>query len=291
METIATPRPTSVDNRFSAVMPHVGRALGALTVLVGALVLAGWALDSAMLKSISTGSVSMKANTAAAFTLAGGALWALQRRGGARPRWGASILAGCVVFIGVSTLAEYALSVDLGIDQVLFRDGLGPAVPVHTSSPGRMSPIGALGFALMGASLLLIGRRTRTAARIAQGLTVTVLLMSFLLFLGYLYGASNLLAIAPGTRVAPHTLLTFLGLGLGSLAATPQLGVVGVLASGGAGGVLARRMLPASVIAPVILGALRLWGQRRGLYDTEMGLAIYASSNVVVSSSCAFRPS
>jgi hypothetical protein len=47
-------------------------------MFVGSLVLVGWTLDIATLKSVAPGFVTMKANTALAFLLAGVSLWLLQ---------------------------------------------------------------------------------------------------------------------------------------------------------------------------------------------------------------------
>ena len=41
-----------------------------------------------------------------------------------------------------------------------------------------------------------------------------------------------------------------------------------------AGGLVLRRFLPVTLVLPVVLGWIRLWGQRAGLYDTAFGLAI-----------------
>ena len=47
------------------------RLAGALAVLAGGLVLAGWAFDIAVFKSPLPGSISVKANTALGFVVAG----------------------------------------------------------------------------------------------------------------------------------------------------------------------------------------------------------------------------
>lgn len=50
-----------------------------LTVVVGSIVLVGWALDIAALKSVLPGWISMKPNTAFCFILSGIALWLTTR--------------------------------------------------------------------------------------------------------------------------------------------------------------------------------------------------------------------
>ncbi len=54
-----------------------------------------------------------------------------------------------------------------------------------------------------------------------------------------------------------------------------------VLSSRSSGGALARRLVPIAILAPILLGWLRLFGQERGYYDTAFGLAIFATSNIV----------
>ncbi len=66
-------------HRFS--LTTLSTITGTLTALVGLLVLTGWQFDIDLLKNPLAGTVSMKANTAAAFLLAGLALIFLQRSG------------------------------------------------------------------------------------------------------------------------------------------------------------------------------------------------------------------
>lgn len=48
------------------------------------------------------------------------------------------------------------------------------------------------------------------------------------------------------------------------------------------GGILARRLLPAAILLPVICGWIRWQGELHHLYSAATGLALYSTSNVVV---------
>ena len=136
-------------------------AAGVLALVVGALVLVGWAFNINALKSILPEWVAMKPNTAVAFLLSGIAVL-LSRpssspdadESGAAPRlatpWShagrlGSLLAGV---IGLLSLCEYAFDWNPGFDQWLFPEPMGT---VGTSHPGRMAPDTALCFVLFAA--------------------------------------------------------------------------------------------------------------------------------------------
>jgi two-component system, sensor histidine kinase and response regulator len=50
----------------------------------------------------------------------------------------------------------------------------------------------------------------------------------------------------------------------------------------GTGGFLVRRLLPAAIIVPAILGWLRLEGQQLGLYETTVGTVLFTVANVLI---------
>src|SRR5436190_23241499 len=95
------------------------RLSAAVVLVLGGVVLIGWALDVQPLKTVAPGLVSMKANTASCFVLCGCSLL-LWQRDGARARRAGMVLAGIALALAVATLVEYARGVDLGIDQLLF---------------------------------------------------------------------------------------------------------------------------------------------------------------------------
>ena len=102
----------------------------------------------------------MKGNTALSFAAAGLSLWLLRAEKAVRRVKIVGLAFAAVAFsVGALTLVEHCFSFDLGIDQLLFRQGAGRAASVH---PGRMSAVTAFSFLLVGLALLLLDvRRTR----------------------------------------------------------------------------------------------------------------------------------
>ncbi|HUK89935.1 MAG TPA: PAS domain S-box protein [Blastocatellia bacterium] len=249
----------------------------ATAAMAGSLGLIGWIFDVGALKSICPNLATMKANTALAFVLQGTALWTLAApRSGRRRRLIGQACAAISCVIGLLSLLEYIFRQDFGIDQILFKASqTAPGQP-----PGRMSPVTALEFVLLGLALTIQGARRWRAA--TDLFAIVAWQLSFLALLGYLYGVESLYSIIPYTSVALNTAVAFVTLSVGSLLINPDQGMAGVITRAGPGGALARRLLPASLIIPVLVGWLRLQGQRAGLYDATFGVAGFAAANVSV---------
>src|SRR6185295_15806931 len=84
------------------------------------------------------------------------------------------------------------------------------------------------------------------------------------------------------SSLAIHTTLAFLILCAGILFARPEQGLMKVFSSDNLGGVMVRRLMPAALAMPFLLGWLFLTGQRMGLYDSTFRLVLFALSTVVV---------
>lgn len=241
-------------------------------MLVGCVVLLGWILDVPLLKSVLPGLATMKANTALGLVACGASL-ALQLRPAAAPprEVPGRLCALLALAIGSLTLVEHALDTDLGIDQFVIR---APAAELNTTSPGRMAPITALCFTMLGAVLLWLDSGTAKTRRALQALTVVALFVAFVALCGYLYDVRVLYGVAGYASMALHTATGFLVLSIGILAARPERGFVGALAQDNAAGTTVRRLLPVVALTPVVVGWFRLKGQDAGLYGTEFGLAL-----------------
>ncbi len=254
---------------------------GLIGAAIGALVLLGWMLDIAVLKSINPGWVTMKANTAVGFVLTGSAVWMKARDAAlTKPLWRIleQALAGLAVLLGLLTLFEYLAGIDLGIDLWLFLES---ADSIGTLSPGRMAPAAALCFVLLGSALLLSGGSVRTRPYISLFALMTALL-ALSSGLIYLYDTDNSYGLGQVMQLAAHTALAFILLALATLCLQPEEGVVALLRRQDSGGAIIRRLLPIAVFLPILLGWLTLIGERSALYEPDFGIALIALSYIVI---------
>ena len=275
-----TPRPREFDPTLIARLDAFSRGASTFVVAVGSLVLLGWVLGVGAVESVFPGFGVMKANAALCFVLAGASLWR-ERAGRDTPgtRLAAERCALAVAVVGIITLSEHLLGWNLHIDQLLVRDA--PRA-VATTLPGRMAPAEAGSFLLVGVALLLIAQGSERWLRSSQCLTLTAALISWEALLGHAYGVA--LYAVPSyrfTHVGAHTALAFTLLCLGTLASRPRSGVMAIFTCDSAGGYMARRVLPAAVGVPSLLGWLCLEGERAGFYDTAAGVALMVVATLV----------
>jgi diguanylate cyclase (GGDEF)-like protein len=256
------------------------RTGSAVVVAMGASVMLGWLFDIRILKSVVPGFEPMRVNTACAFIAAGAALWLMNASAPKSPsRRLARFLAGLVTAIGVLTLAEDFLSINLGIDQLIFSAPAQSALDLH---PGRMALITAFDLTLIGMALLALKSDRPRFSSYAQWLAIFPLLLSTVAIVGYAYGVNSFYHVKPYAPMAVHTAWSFFLLSLSVLAANPAHSVVSIFASDSAGGVVCRRLLPTIPLALFVLGWLRLEGQRAGLYGTEFGLAFMVVLSIAI---------
>ena len=259
----------------------ISQVASAIAILVGCLVLIGWTLDVGIFKRILPGLVAMNPTTAVAFILAGLSLLLRTQSMASSSRRIAQGLAFAVALIGLLKLVEILFGLDVGIDQLLFRQELESEAAV-TGLPNRMAPNTALNFFLLGCALLLLDRQTHRGRWPAQYLVLVAAATSLLAVIGYAYGVKSFYGISSYIPMAMHTALTFIVLLTGLLCARPDRGLIDLLTRNSAGGVTVRRLLPAAILIPTVLGWLRLEGQREGLYDTELGAALLVLASIAI---------
>jgi diguanylate cyclase (GGDEF)-like protein len=239
-------------------------------LLAGALVLAGWALDIEILKRMVTGLTAMNPMTAVGFIGIGLALALTSTQRGHRfERTVAIVLASTVALIGIVRVLAVAGLYDAGIDRILFADKL---VLADFGRPNQMAPNSAVNFILVGLALAMIDRPGRRIRWPGQLLAVTAGMSSLLALMGYAYGLPAFYGIGTQIAMALPTALTFLMTAAGILCTRPTHGIVAVVSSDTSGGTMLRRLLPAVIIVPAVLGGLRLAGHRVLLFDSAVGL-------------------
>jgi len=251
----------------------VSMVAGAVVGATGAIVLTGWALDAAVLKSVVPGLPAMRVNTALAFVLMGLAIVLLARA--PAPPWARVVrraAASLALLGGAVTLADHATDINLGIEHVLLHDLVGAG--------GRMPAVTALGLVTGAAAFLLldIGR----AGAVAQILALATGMLGFLNLVGYAYSLHDLRGLAGYTAVAIHTALGLPLLSVGILFARPDRGLMRMAFADTPAGVVVRRLLPVVIGAPFVLGWLVDAGRRGEFYGPEFAMALVLVGTVVV---------
>ncbi|MEG4997087.1 PAS domain S-box protein [Microcoleus sp. B4-D4] len=259
---------------------------GIAVIAIGCTVILGWIFDLQLLKSILPGLVTMKANTAVCFIL-GGLSLCLQQQERAKLTTikfqkifkflivSSSFL---IILISLLTLVQYSFNLELGIDQLLFKESYTLPNP---GTPGRMAPNTAAAFLFLGTAQLLLSQR-RPKYPPVQILSCCTFLIAFLGLIGYFYGKALFYRIGDHTGMALHTSAAFMLLSLGILFTNPEQGLIAVMASDRAGGIMARRLLPQAIIIPPLAGFLIIYGERFQAYEPELGLSLLSVLNAIV---------
>jgi signal transduction histidine kinase len=265
----------------------IPRAASVLGIFVSCLVLLGWTFNLLTLRSILPGQPQMVPNTAVAFILASVSLWTLgdEQRSQKVSAVG-RICALAVLITGVLTLGEYVSGVDFGFDRLLFKHKLQDA---GVSFPGRPSPHTAIDFLLVGWALLLIQTSTARAYRVAQVFALIAALIASMALIGYIYNVAFLYSISSYTGMALHTALIFIALSAGILFVHPENELMSFVLSDTAGGMMVRRLLPATIVIPVVAGGLILFGAREGLYTMAFAVPLCVVASILVLTSLIWR--
>jgi len=268
------------------IVPVAASVIG---IGVSCLVLGGWALNLSALRSVIPGQPQMVPNTAITFVLASvsvGMLWSEKRSQSAyRLTW---ICAVAVVLIGLLTLVEYLSGASPGFDRLLFREKLSAFA---TSFPGRPSPHTAVNFLIIGVALLSMRTQKVLAYSVAQILALLVALVALMALVGYVYQVAFLYSISSYTGMALHTAAIFVILSFGILFLHPECGLMSFVMSDSAGGMMVRRLMPATIVVPALGGGLVVLGARAGFYDMAFGTLLCVWGSILVLATLIWRNS
>jgi hypothetical protein len=158
------------------------------------------------------------------------------------------------ILVGLLTLVEYIVGRPLGIDRLLFSSSV--AAP-SGSIPGRQAFTTALALVLLGSALVVLDARPRRGPQPAQLLALLSTLIALLALMGYAAGVPSFYGVigslAPtGMALLTAILVAFLGIGI--VCARPEQGLMAILQSRGADGVVVRRLVLVPVVLPLVTG-------------------------------------
>ena len=238
------------------------------SIAIGCLGLLGWASGNLFLKTVIPGSVPLQPNSAVCLILLGISL-RLRKQPSTGERNAvyaiAQALAALVAVVGLLSLAEYRFGWDLGIDQLLFR--VGPADASRSVRAGLMSVISATDFFLLGSALILLDRKF-------WGSRWPVQFFCFASGAAAIYGALNFVLDPFVFHISLQAVTAFVLLSTAIVCARPQWGLGQILVSAGPGGTLARRLFPAALVFPLMIGWIRSVGFRSNLWSWVAGTTV-----------------
>ncbi|WP_375754580.1 ATP-binding protein [Corallococcus exercitus] len=247
------------DARQQELWRRAGRlssALAGLTLMLGAGVLLGWAVGSLTLTRLVPGLPQMVPLTAGGLMLTACAELALGGRTAASRRLGGVLALGGVL-LSVLMLSRY------------FGEPSRWGAPLEELG-GRTSPQSASMLLMLGLALALRDAEGRWARWLFQALALGTLFLSFSVLVAYSFQEPRFYWFAGrGIGIALHTDVALLLLSLGALLLRPERGAVGAFLHAGAGGIMARRLLPA-LLVPVVGGVVAHQTLRHTRMDPRM---------------------
>lgn len=267
----------SPDIRLQEQLQKWSKYLNAAMIVIAILVLAGWQFNIDLLMRPVPKQVAMNPVTAIAFILSGISLRLYISKSYKKV---ASLFALIVLLIGLSVLGGIVLGFDAKVDTILFARKL--LLDERGGLPNRMAPNTAFCFILTATSLLLFREENKYTHKPSHYLALIIALMGLLSLLGYLYRVQTFYGFLTYIPMAALSAICFFLYSLSVLFADPGKGFMKEFTSTLSGSLMSRLLIPAAIIIPAVLGLLRLYGNWRGLYNYEFGVAIYVLSVIII---------
>ena len=269
--------PSSVLSKYQAdsltlvSMKSFSRTVSFAAMIIGALVLIGWAYPVEALRNLLLNLELVRVDTGLALITAGAALWLFNRESsGPGTLRLAYVSALVVLIIGLLSISRHVMSPDVGIN---------PIPGAQQGIAGYMSATAALFVLLFGIAVLLLDtEHWLVPAQTAAAVAILVALFNFLQFLVGPAGSS------PAGQAHPDLVstATFIMLSFGVLCSRPSRGVMAIVSSAGISGEIARRLLPLAIGAPFLLFWITLLGQRAGFFGAELGITLTTLASIVL---------
>jgi two-component system, sensor histidine kinase PdtaS len=235
-----------------------------LVILLGIMVTLGWFLNIPPLRGDFLVFPGTKLNTAIIFIIAGTCLYLLNKPMKPGVLNISRILATITIFFGALTLLEYTTGLNIGMNQ-LFTSFL----PESSNVPSKSRFLSAFNFVLLGVALMMGSYKYNP--RLMQILAFIAGFLGLLGLSSYLYGTSTDYTLDLMVQMAFLSSLIHITLSIGILFLYPDRSYIGRITAQNSGGYMARRLLPATLVAVFIMDLLITIGERFNLYSENFG--------------------
>ena len=240
------------------------QACALIVIVLGIIITIGWFLNIPILKGEFLGFPGSKINSAFLFIIAGVCLYLLNHQSKSWTLNVSRILAVVTVVVSVLTLLEYATGFNLGMKQLLIS-----YLPGNINLTGQSRVLSAFNFTVIGIAILMASYRYKP--NIMQTLAF---LSGFLALMGltsYFYGINNSYTLDLIVQMAFLSAVIHIILSVGILCLYPDRSYMGRITAQNSGGFMARRLLPATLVAVFLMDILINLGQRFNFYSEHFG--------------------
>ena len=152
-----------------------------------------------------------------------------------------------------------------------------------------MGPPASIANVLLGVALLDDRGSSRSPRARTQTLAFVACVIATLPLMGYAYGFSQLYAVARYTGISLVNAVAILTLGLALQAGRPDSGLVALVCRSDEVGVFARRLLPAALLLPFVIGWLLARSLGDGIVDAPFAISTMALVLIVVLAAVIWR--
>jgi PAS domain S-box-containing protein len=259
--------------------------LGVLVAATGLLVLAGWQYEIGFLKRPIPHLVAMNPVTALCFVLSGVSIVLLAtKKADAELRLKSSLVimlsALVLMLIGLLKLMDFILELGVEPDQFLFTKQI--IEERYAGISNRIAPTTALNFCLSGISLLLIANPNKRVNSIASFLALIIFGIGIFSVLGCFYHVAEFRGFLAVLPMAVHTAICWLLVAVALMFINYDKGFMVAFTSQNPGGKIARILVPAAILIPVLFGYIRLRLNWEYPFSLELGVAFLMSSIMLV---------
>jgi diguanylate cyclase (GGDEF)-like protein len=265
--------------RLAALLQAPARSAAILIAAGGVVSLSGWLLGVRWLQAVVPGTAPLNRGSALCFLLLGLAQWwvrpaendAWQRIAG---------IARVIPALAVALIAALRIAESFGNAAVV--SGAETALSPAREFFAGMAPNTAICFLMLGMGLAVFDARTGRRLEYSQLLFLGEAVLALAAFLARSFELTSMVRPGAYLSMSFNSSMGLLILTAGFLMERFQGGLLEVIHTESAGGMMARRFLPTAIIVPPLLGYLCWRGQTAGLYSEDARRLLFIMSNVVV---------
>src|SRR4051812_45361643 len=249
-----------------ARLARVSRAAYGIVAALGAAAIWGWALGVPWLRDLGADFAPMSPAAALSFVLLATSFFAAER---GRSK-GAIAAAALACTIAALTLLEVLADLPLGMS---FGWLAGP----RGEYPARLSIAACLTLLLLAMVTPLA--RDRKVFRVPANSLAAVVVgtIAFFALLGLSLRVLRFDVAAPLLGFSAPAAVASMLAAIGLTAARPSPWLLDTLASRRTGAVVTRWLLPAAFVVPLVIGWIRLYAEREGVFSEAFGMALFTT--------------